>query len=464
MLIEKLDKISLEYEIVFIGKVDFTTFKDQDYLVEANMLDGGLAEIIKNRETDEFDLTNDHYIFYNNPISRPYVTIVETLNKCYASEFWYVFQALVNKMTDEGALPGATKYGFKSTLLQTWATLPVTSPHYFITNESAIKCSINNMSGVFTLITSLSDFFASINSLLPIGLGIEIIGGKECLVLEEREYFYDQTNTIIELGEAKNLGISICPDLNYAKIKCGGPNVSYNSNANSGNDDSNINECNTETNFTIPNTTSKLEYDILSKYRTDYEGLLQLAAEASAEDTKDNGLFMVELAKNSGPNPVNYQQILGKLRKKNAPATEYYKGNLFFSPKRCLTRHQSFISSCCLGLVGDTVDFAASTNDQENNETAHNLTPTVWEQEYSGFTIDTTDIYLSPILIDIEVPYPQMMLTMVNAHPTGIISFYYKEKQYTGYIYKMEVKLAGRGSVKYQLLSTANNDFSNLIR
>ena len=459
--IEKLDKYTLTYETVFTGKIDFTTFRDNDYFVEANVIDGSLAEIIKNREGDDIDLTTDHYILAYTPTTKPYVTIVGTLMHCYATEPWYVFQALVNKMTDGGVVAGT--YGFKSTLLQGWAELPGTDPHYFITNESAIKCAGNSGNTVFTLITSLSDFFASINAILPIGLGVEVIAGVETLVLEEREYFFDQTSIITTLlGEVKNLGLSLCQDLIFSKIKCGWPNVSYSGTANSGNNENSNNEPNTETKFTIPTVIVKTEYDILGKYRADYEGITEAQLAGSEEvDTKDYGLFIVELAKSQHGGA--YQQILGKVRKKTAPATEFYTGHVFFSPKRCLLRHQTFIESCCMGLVGQDVTFATGTNDQANNETAHNLTPTVWEKEYEGFTI-TDSGYFKPVLIDFEVPYPQTMISLINAAPTGILGFYYQENLYYGYLWKTETKLGGRGSVKFTLLSIKSNDLTKLAR
>jgi len=458
ILIEKLNKITLVYETAFSGKVDFTTFKDGDHLVECNMIDGGLAEILKAREGDDVTFKANSwgsgmaikaYIFYPPAAPDDHYT--------YAMQYYQMFGAIVDKMTDGGLTAGT--YGIKSTLLNTGGSI---YDRYFLTTEASLKY-YDQGSQTFDYITSLADFFASINGFVEAGLGIEIIDGKETIVIEERSYFFTG-DVICELGEAKNLSLSLNQEMNFSKVKCGYANKSYSDTANQGNDEISINEANTETTYLIPNVSTSKEYDIMNKYRADSAGITQLWG-TEVSDTKDTGMVILDLVyvqQTLPSGPYNWRYKGGLLRKKYQTDPVAYPMNMSISPKRCLLAHKAFLDSCCLGLTGDVITLLNGTNDQALNETAL-ASEGVYIHEWDGYTIGG-DEYFMPILISVEVPYPQNMTMLTSLYPTGIMKFNYKGVQYSGFIMKAEIKLSGRGSVKYSLLSSADNNFSNLIR
>jgi photosystem II stability/assembly factor-like uncharacterized protein len=53
VLVDKLDKRTLKYFRAYTCKVDFATFKDEDYWVEVSLNDAGLADTLKNHEDDD---------------------------------------------------------------------------------------------------------------------------------------------------------------------------------------------------------------------------------------------------------------------------------------------------------------------------------------------------------------------------------------------------------------------------
>jgi len=66
--------------------------------------------------------------------------------------------------------------------------------------------------------------------------------------------------------------------------------------------------------------------------------------------------------------------------------------------------------------------------------------------------------------MQIDVPYPQNMIALLNAQLTGVCQFNYLGNPYYGYVQNIEACLEGEGSAKVVLLSTADNVFTNLIR
>ena len=464
ILIEKLNKITLEYEVAFIGKVDFITFKDGDNYVECNMIDGGLAEVFKAKENDEVSFKANSwgesmaiqaYIFYPPASPDDHYT--------WAMNFFQMFGAIVDKMTDGGLLAGT--FGIKSDLLNTPVVYGgIFEERYYLTTESSLKY-VDQGIHTFDYITSLADFFTAVNAIAEAGMGIEVIDGVETIVLEQRSYFFPD-ETITELGEAKNLSLTLNQELNFSKIKCGYANKSYSDTANQGNDEISINEPNTETTYSVPNVTSSKEYDIMSKYRADSAGITQLW-NSEEVDTKDTGMVILDLkwVQQTLPSgPFNWRYRGGLLRKKFQTDPCAYPFNVSISPKRSLLSHKAFIDSCCFGLSGYDINFLNGTNDQILNETAtQQPVPVVYLKEYEGFEIGGAEYFL-PLLISIDVPYSQNMPTLMNIHPTGKLAFSYEGTRYSGFIMKAEIKLAGRGSVKFSLLSSVDNNFSNLIR
>jgi uncharacterized protein (TIGR02145 family) len=464
--VEKLNKITGVYTTEFTGKVDFSTFKDEDDYVECTVLDGGLAEILKNKDGDEYSMT-----YADSPFLAAGVTEIRPLEwynepgmtytqHIYAVRFWDMFKAILDKMTGAGITSG--KYGFKSTLLD-YSGTPTEYTDYFITNESLVKY-VASTTAEIEFKTSLIDCFMSLNSVIPIGLGIEVIAGIETIVIEERDYFY-KDSLIVNVAESKGLNLTISTDHNFSKIKCGSANKEYDSDANAGNSDANIIEFNTETIYSIPNTTTLQEYDIQSKYRQDVEGM-KLIWDTESAVTGDFDNFMLALYEDiSTLHHYQLHQTELKQRWGYPPLTSSTNcGNYEFNPKRCITNHQSYLDSICYELSGQNISFVSGTNAQNYNVVypPSGSTESTYYQ-YEPLTIGTTGYFL-PILMTVEVPYPQNMITLINANMTGYIGFQYRGNYYKGFIQKMEVKLNGRGSVKYTLLSTYDNDLTNLIR
>jgi len=455
MEVQKLDRDTLTYSTAFTGTLDFNTFKDHDYDIEITAADGSLAQIVKSRESDEVEFD---YTAYSSSltVSSALDTTVNpggTVIRCMS--LFQVFGAIMNGITGGGITAGT--YGIKSDFLSTsgggiWHK-------YYLTTISSIKYGSNDI--LFLWKTSLQDFFKSIDAIWCLGMGIEVIGGKETIRIEKRDYFYSNgaPSVIADVGKSKNLSCGLLSDFIFNKVKIGYPVVSY-SDDGTGGSGANSLEPNTETQYKIPAVIGK-EYEAISKYRADYQGIKALFG-TEVEDTKDNDPFFLSLKHTSSPD--GWYLVNGKLQKKSNPGVDVENpGNMDISPRRMLTNHQFFLNGCCYGLGNLNIEFLSGTNDQANNDTAISSGGTV-QGEYESLLIRDSFTWFRPVEFNIEAAYDRDFQAAINANPYGVVRFIYDGTTYTGYILKMEVKLSGRGSVKYSLLSTDTNDLTRLIR
>lgn len=464
--VQKLNRQTLTYFTAYTGKIDFATFKDHDHDIEVMAVDGGLSQIIKSMEGEDviFD-SNDFNSTY--PAVNANVPLITnpTAYHVYCMQVMQVFAAIVDKITG-GKVTDST-FAVRSNFF----TSSVIYNKFFLTTLGDLKYPVKPQ-GQSVYQSSLADFFQSMNACFCLGMGIETIAGVETLVIEQREYFYNQ-NIIKSVGDSKNLSIGLVNEFNFSKIKIGYPKVEYSDDAYVGNAPANMMEPNTETTFLISNTAAKSEYDLLSKYRADSVGF-DLAWNSEAEDTQDTNLVILRLRYytyqvSPGVYDSEWTHTLGALAKSTDPGTDVSTPwNIEISPKRNLLRHKRFINGCSHGLNGSEITLLNATNDQFYNETslAEPLPSTQrdWYKEYEGFTIDSSDTWFRPLEINIEAAYPSDMVNLIAANPYGVIEFDYKKTTYTGYILKMETKLSGAGSVKYSLLCTDTNDLTKLIR
>lgn len=465
--VSKLDRQTLDYFTAFTGRIDFSTFRDGDNQVEVTVLDGGLAQIVKTMEGEEVMFNANAFDTEYGSINARVVNVIDgaVYHNAYCLPVIQVFNAVLDEITGGGVTAGT--YAVKSNFFSSTAIYN----RYFLTAIGLLKyCDRSKTLSNYQ--TSLADLFKSMDAIFCLGLGIEIISGKETLVIEPREYFYNG-ETIKDIGNSSTLSAGYVQEFHFSKIKAGYPNVEYGEDANVGNGTANVAEPNTETTFLVRNDAAKNEYDIVSKYRADSVGF-ELLWNSETEDTADTELAIVCLFYYTyEETPGNFVSVwthtFGALAKSTDPGVDYsYPWNMEISPKRNLQRHQRFMNGCCFGLSGENLTLLNVTNDQSYNETAVLASATAterdWLQEYGPVAINDDNTWFRPIEFVIEAAYPREMINLINDNPYGVIEFTYKRNTYKGYILKMETRLAGAGSVKYSLLSTADNDLTKLIR
>lgn len=340
----------------------------------------------------------------------------------------YVFQQLINKMSDGAYTP-------QSTFLQSIQDVVVTCGD-----------AIRGLSGA-KIKTSLRDFFTSYNS--DFGIGMGMIG--DILRIEEKGFWVQYTD-FIDLGEVKNMKVTPANDLLINNIKIGTPNQSY--------DDVNgKQEFNTTHEYSAPITRIAKDLNLVSVYRKDCYGIeftrLNLDGKTTTDNDSDNDVFMIHIEDN--------QQVDGLYhldRSLNTSATGLLTPstvfNLYLTPARALRRNGSYIRSLFYKLEHKYLKF--QTTDKN-------------DQVACGGIIERDDIEvasLDPALfgcnyLEFETKVPLDYLELLKANPLKAFAGTWAGFTFFGIPDKVSVQPGDNGSQTFKLLPSPDTDLTQLI-
>lgn len=460
--IYKLDRVTMLYDIPYVGKLDYGTFKDSDYTVEVNFLDGGLAKVLKDNGGTEYEAVARIYGGTTN--IKAYLGEQQADPYCGVMNITDLVKRLIDLMTKDAVHPtgGFTDgtYGFTSSILTALEAgtdhsanpIVITKGHAFRSLNGAVP---GNFKTCFEDLIQSIQWASTDGSGIGVGIETDPATGKESIVIENRSYFF-KNSIIVDVGNVKSISVSVNPKLQFNKLKIGFPSFDY----------ENFNkelEPNGEVNWKSPNDTSSAELNMISKYRADSYGIQDAVLLQS--DSCDDDVFFMELYYSN--NFPRWNHVLPD----NAiftgyPGNVWYVGNGKLTPRRCIISVQKWLESCLFNYSGDTLKYCSGTNNQYAIEIAHWSSLTglgAYEKESTDITLAAPSLFY-PLNIDIEAAFPAGMTTLINDNPTGLIQFTFEDNVYTGYVMSVKTKIYGRTSQKITLLSSATNDLTKLIR
>ena len=455
LIIQRLNKLTLQYSNAYVGTLDFGTFKDTDINVEVNVMDSGLAKILKENGETEYE------VFARSlDVLDPYIEFWSTRTGVSVGN-WHggvdvvdVVKRLLDAMTGGGYTAGT--YGFKSDLLDGYKATgnegdTTVTP---IVMAKGLTFSVANANPVGNFSISFADLYKSLVTFTGCGVGIEVIDGVETLVIEPRTYFFVNDSVALALGSVKNINVSVASKLVFNRLKIGWPTKDYQNRVKN-------EEPNATSFWKSPNTTNGNELDMVGKVRADSIGILDIID--SQSDGANDDIFFCELDWDA--NYGGYWRLnTSSKAKQTGSAGEWYVGNATLTPRRCILANQGWLESCHYGHSGDSLSFTAGEND------LYNIEVKVWGnggfgtymKERNSVTLGGP-LYFQPLTIEFEAALPVAMIDTLNSHATELFSFTYEGEIYYGYVMNVKAKLAGRGSQKITLLS-AFNDLTSLIR
>lgn len=212
--------------------------------------------------------------------------------------------------------------------------------------ESALLASLQHimvtcgdaLRGIPTAVikTSINDFSdKSFMKILGGAVGIDYETNN--ILFERKEFWFDNTNQIIDLGEVADLEISYAPEFSWSSVKIGWP-------AKDATDSLGKQEFNDTKNFTLPITRTPNQLDLVSAYRSDIFIIEQIRTDYFAKDktatAKDNDVFIINTMQDGDlivPRRVNYASITG-----GANVQTWYNIELL-TPARMLRTNSSYI-------------------------------------------------------------------------------------------------------------------------
>jgi hypothetical protein len=246
-----------------------------------------------------------------------------------------------------GALTAVT-HGF---WIRQFDKLPIPS------EATATTSKIENLFKPLT--TSFKDAVASLDSVWNIGIGIEIVGNKERVRMEELSFFYNN-NVTIRLGQVKKVKRSCATEYYYSSLEFGSEKGGTYEEA------MGLDEPNGKSNFTTVINRLKSTYSKLSKYRFDTYGMeFARRKPKSLNDTEDTPYdsdnFMIDLKRGI---TATFEQRKWQDDFENEPTGIFDPSsatNLRFSPVNCLLRHSWWFGGGFKKYLTDYVRYGSSS-------------------------------------------------------------------------------------------------------
>ena len=501
--IQKLDRSTLTYFTAYLGVLDYYTFKDTDFTVDINIVDAGFANYIKKFESVQYTIqitpdkiTEFHMKYVQDFMEPPNYDIRQGV------QLNVFFPLLVDALTG-GMIVGET-LAVKSDYLDTLVDKVILTTYDTWKRDSSDPPRYDDQFEF--LKSSFEEFFKSLNTFNPIGVGIEVIGGKETLVLEERAYFLDSDHTIAtSVSPTKNLAVSYINDLLFSSVKVGFRETKYKGEANSRWEPSGWVTYALKKAFVAPSTdpityTPKI-MEIISSYRADHNGIYEvsMSTDIKVKDINDNtytihdynkadtegnqDIYLTELYRfpHTDPNyPDQLWYALGSVENVDhtypCPSDNGNQGNLYFSPRHCFYRHLAWLNDFSWQVVpGVSPKRWQAIGSSKCNQNL--VTQDKYDaggsavHEYLSFDDDVElDIptYVLPISVEFDTPYIRTLMEDIWAHPSGRINFIYLGHHYIGYILKMEVKFIPDQVIRFKVImngdTTSGLRIQNLIR
>lgn len=345
----------------------------------------------------------------------------------------YVLQQIISKITDG-------QYTIDSTLLG------VDFSNILITCGDAIRSIPGSK-----IKTTLSQFFASKNTVHGIGLGLV----ANALKLEVKDYWVDYSDPV-DLGEVKKFRVSPAQDYIYNLHKIGYPDQNYE-------DVNGRQEFNNTHEYLYPNTRVSKTYEQVSAYRADCYGAeflrINLDGKTTTDNKGDNDVFMIHVETTpSAFLSLDNKPIYDLERSLNVGATGLLEPetvfNLFLSPKHCLLRNGDYVHSLFYKQDNKYIKFQTT---EKNASVVTDVT------ENADVEIaDLPAALFTPNLLEFETKVPVNLQDLLDLNPVKAFRFTVDGRFYMGIPVKVSSRPADKASQEFQLLSAPTNDLTQL--
>ena len=361
----------------------------------------------------------------------------------------YVFSELINKISD-----GDTTAD--SQLLDA--------------NEDKVITSFDSIRNLpnSKLNTNFEDFYKSMNNIFNTSLSYDKI--NDVCYLESKANVYDNSTTVLNLGEVSEF--EIIPHTNdlFSKLKASYRSFTYDSV--NGKD-----EFNTLNEFLSPLTAVSTELNLSDTYRADMYGIeltrLNLTNKQVTDGDSDNDIAVIHInntiagqipAGNFGAGEDYYELYRDPallISNIYSPQTAF---NIFFSPKRCLLRQGDYLRSLLYGNDSKLIKYQISSKNNYLGLKMVTNDGVTTIDEGADILISTLDnIIFKPTIFQFKTTVNISLNTIMNTTPYQLCSFTFKNNTYYGFFIKSSLQPAFNETQTFKLLCAPQTDLTNLI-
>lgn len=456
--VQKLNKNTDSFSLIYKGKLDFATWKDTPQYVEVAFKDYGAAKLIKDYGGTEYQVGNGVKI-YGGEYGQDVEFEISGGSTYYGVNLLTLAKSLVDKMSD-GAVYNPSPTLFVQSDFLTNVTYKEQSDQKIILIPGKQMRFPDSGDPVGDFRTSFDDWFKSVNALFNLGVGVETdtTTGYDIIRIEPKSYFFD-TGITEDFGTVKNCTISLATKYMFKRLRIGYESKEYN---NVG-DDWRTMEINATSKWEVKNEFSAQELDLVSKYRGDGYGIQDLLL-PDENGNRDQEIFFVQVYLDSG---TWYLDDRGRGRQANSPGTEFALWNSLITPRRNLRRftgeagvNYKWLGNFFFGTGLGNLVFTSGDNSIQFKDSS--MDGTNWLLESDEWTILPNPIFY-PIIFEIEVALPLTVISDILARPYGLYEFTFENYVYRGHIMKIDTKVAGRSAQKITILADGSITVSQLI-
>jgi hypothetical protein len=241
-------------------------------------------------------------------------------------------------------------------------------------DKEPIPSEIPKIENLFKpLTTSFKDAVQSLDAVWNVGIGIETVGFRERVRLEELSYFYNNNVTIRLPFQVKNVKRSVATNYYYSGLEFGSEKGGEYEEA------CGLDEYNVKSTFTTVISRLRETYSKISKYRFDSYGMEFARRKPKSlndtEDSKyDSDIFMMDLFKNPMGN-IEQRKWFNKYdsdgskddfdKEPTGVFSPETATNLRFSPMNCLLRHSWWFGCGFKKYITDYVRYGSSISNSQ---------------------------------------------------------------------------------------------------
>jgi hypothetical protein len=299
--------------------------------------------------------------------------------------------------------------------------------------------------------SSFKNLLKSLDTVFSIGAGIEIINNIETLIIKAKEDFYDNTTIIKDLGEVDKVEISVNKDLIINELSIGYPKQEYQQ----GTDPSNETNQGSTYAMTLESLPAPKKIDLISIYRADYTGLIDILAN-NIYDNQD--IFFLHIKWDTPSFPLRQVPKDENLRKSYAPVITYVVYNALITPQRCYNNWVKYFNSIFYGVTNAQIGFELINSDTDNihNETTTNFGNWISENSCALFA---NNLFFKPINFKFTAIIEKDFLSEFINNPYGIYQFTYNGNIYYGFLFdEAKIKVTENSSAELTLLCAGITD------
>lgn len=364
-------------------------------------------------------------------------------------EYWDFFDRLSKKVLD------TTSTVSYSNFLRSEDDFEDNQPAYtFVTCGDALRGFQDDS---VRIRTTFNDMFEDASKRWMLGLGLD---ATNRIILEKLDYFFDRTTLIADLGEVKDLELSVAEEYFFNSLKVGMKKQQYDQL--NGRD-----EFNQSTTLKLPFVRVVKNEDWTSNYRFDMYGIelyrANLSQKKTTDSESDNDTFVIGGRiggmhyKVSRPNFLSGGSVSGVLDTVNS----YQMG---LSAARQMRRNYPLLASICHLRDAESITF--QTTDKNPNLVSKYSTarPTITENANIAVS-DLGDPLWLPIIAEFESEVPINLRTLLATNPYGYFQF--KNKfgvTIKAFMIEAGMKPATNATYRWKMILTPDNDINDLIR